>query len=277
MKIAILGCGYVGSAIARPWQRNGHQVTVTTTTEQKVTQLSEISHQVVILDGKDSSAIEDLIQDQDVVLFSVGAKTRELDIYRQTYLGTAQNLVTALQNNQTVKQVIYTGSYGILGDKQGAWTDETAPVAPANENGKVLVQTEEVILSASAPSRKVCVLRLAGIYGPGRELIKIFRRSAGTTRPGAGTDYSNWVHLEDIVNGIELARLKQLAGIYNLNSDEILETRVFFRRLFTAYNLPDFNWDTNAASNRSYNLKLSNQKIKDAGLNLTHPQIVFDL
>jgi len=277
MKITILGCGYVGSAVARLWQKNGHQVTVTTTTAEKVAQLSAIAHQVVIIDGKDSGAIADLIQDQDVVLFSVGARTRELDIYRQTYLGTATNLVTALQDNQTVKQVIYTSSYGILGDKKGAWTDETAPVAPANENGKILVETEKVLLSASSSERKVCVLRLAGIYGQGRELIKIFRRSAGTTRPGAGTDYSNWLHLEDIVNGIELARLKQLSGIYNLNSDEILETREFFHRLFETYNLPTITWDRSAASNRPYNLKLSNQKIKDAGLNLTHPQIVFDL
>ena len=192
-------------------------------------------------------------------------------------MGTARNLVTALENNQSVKQVIYTGSYGILGDKKGAWTDENAPVAPANENSKILVQTEEVLLSANSAKLKVCVLRLSGIYGPGRELIKIFRRSAGTTRPGKGTDYSNWVHLEDIVNGIELARLKQLVGIYHLNSDEILETREFFHRLFETYNLPPINWDTKVTSNRPYNLRLSNKKIKDAGLNLIYPQIIFDL
>ena len=275
MKITILGCGYVGSAAARLWKKNGHQVTVTTTTPEKVAQLSEIAHQVVILDGNDTNAIAKVVQDRDVVLFSVGA--RRGDNYRQTYFGTATNLVTALQDNQTVKQVIYTGSYGILGDKKGAWTDETAPVAPANENSKILSQTEEILLSANSAQLKVCVLRLAGIYGQGRELIKIFKRSAGTNRPGKGTDYSNWVHLEDIVNGIELARLKQLAGIYHLNSDEILETREFFRRLFEVYNLPLINWDTEVDSNRPYNLRLSNKKIKDAGLNLIHPQIVFDL
>ena len=277
MKITILGCGYVGSAVARLWQKNGHQVTVTTTTPEKVDQLSEIAQQVVILDGKDSNAVADIIQDRDVVLFSIGARTRDLDIYRQTYLGTATNLVTALQDNQTVKQVIYTGSYGILGDKKGAWTDETAPVAPANENSKILVQTEEVLLSANSAKLRVCVLRLAGIYGPGRELIKIFKKSAGTTRPGQGTDYSNWVNLEDIVNAIEFVRLKQLAGIYHLNSDEILETREFFRRLFESYNLEPINWNSELESNRPYNLRLSNKKIKDAGFNLTYPKIVFNL
>ncbi|MGK7896377.1 MAG: SDR family oxidoreductase [Xenococcus sp. (in: cyanobacteria)] len=277
MKITILGCGYVGSAVARFWHKNGHQVTVTTTTPEKATQLSAIAAKVVILEGKEQNKLADLIQDQDLVLLSIGARTRELDIYRQTYLGTATNLVTALKNNQTVKQVIYTGSYGILGNKQGAWTDENTPVAPANENSKILAQTEEVLLAANSAKLNICILRLAGIYGPGRELIKIFKKSAGTTRPGQGTDYSNWVHLEDIVNGIELARLKQLAGIYHLNSDEILEKREFFHRLFTTYNLPPIQWDSEAISNRPYNLRLSNKKIKDAGLNLIYPQIVFDL
>ena len=283
MKITILGCGYVGSAIARLWQKHGHQLTVTTTTPEKFAPLSEIAQQVVVFERKDRNvspsvaAIADIIQDQDVVLFSIGARTRELDIYRQTYLGTATNLVTALEKNQSVKQVIYTGSYGILGNKQGAWTEETAPVAPANDNSKILAQTEEVLLSANSAKLKVCVLRLAGIYGPGRELSKIFSRAAGTTRPGKGTDYSNWVHLEDIVNAIELARARELAGIYHLNSDQILETREFFRRLFATHNLPPIQWDIEAVSNRPYNLRLSNQKIKDAGLKLIYPQIVFDL
>ena len=277
MKITILGCGYVGSSVARLWQKQGHQVTATTRTAEKVAQLSDIAHKIVILDGKDSNAIADIIQDQDVILFSIGARTRDFDIYRQTYLGTATNLVTALQNNHTVKQVIYTGSYGILGDKKGAWTDETVSVAPANENSKILAQTEEILLSANSAKLKICILRLAGIYGPGRELINIFKKSAGTTRPGSGKDYSNWVHLEDIVNGIELVRLKQLAGIYNLNCDEPLETCEFFRRLFATHNLPAINWNPELESNRPYNLRLSNKKIKDAGLNLIYPQIIFDL
>ena len=275
MKITILGCGYVGSAVARLWHKNGHQVTVTTRTPEKVTQLSDIAHKVVILDGKDQNAIAKIIEHQDVVLFSIGAKRG--DDYRQTYLGTTTNLVAALANNNTVKHLIYTGSYGILGDQKGAWTDEAASVNPANENGVILSQTEEVLLSLNSSKLQVCILRLAGIYGPGRELIKIFQKLAGTTRPGTGKSYSNWVHLEDIVNAIELVRANQLYGIYNLNCDEILETGEFFRRLFETYNLPAINWDTEKVANRPYNLRLSNKKIKDAGLKLIYPQIAFDL
>ena len=274
MNILILGCGYVGSEVASFWQKKGHRVTVTTTTPEKVSKLSAISERVTLVEGNDLKAISNVIENCEVVLLSVGAKSR--DTYYQSYQEVATNLVTALRDNNTVKQVIYTGSYAVLGDKKGQWTDETASTNPVNDNGKILVATEETLLAARSEKLKVCILRLAGIYGKNRELIKIFRSWSGTTRPGKGDDYSNWIHLLDIVNGIELARDKQLDGIYNLAGDECLTTGEFLDRLFTTHNLPGITWDANQKSSRPYNTRLSNQKIKDAGMQFIYPQIVFD-
>ena len=184
-------------------------------------------------------------------------------------------MISAIQETPSVKQLIYTGSYAVLGDKQGKWTDETAAVAPVNEYGEILCQTEQALLSVPESEIKVCILRLGGIYGKGRELIKIFRSWAGTTRPGDGQDYTNWIHLDDILNGIEFARQKKLSGIYNLNSDEILSTGEFYNRLFATHNLPPITWDASQSSLRPYNTKLSNQKLKAAGFQLVHPQIIF--
>jgi nucleoside-diphosphate-sugar epimerase len=230
MKIAIAGCGYVGSAVARLWHEVGHEVTVTTTTPEKVSNLQEIAQRVVIVQGDDLNNLKEVVKDREIVVLSVGARNRAT--YRQTYLETAKNLVLALKEAPNVQQLIYTGSYAVLGDKQGAWVDEESPVTPANENGEILDQTEQTLLSAQNENLKVCILRLAGIYGPGRELIKIFRSWAGTTRPGDGKDYTNWIHLDDIVKAIDLASQKQLPGIYHLGSDEILPCREFFDRLF---------------------------------------------
>jgi nucleoside-diphosphate-sugar epimerase len=273
MNTLILGCGYVGSEVARLWHNDGHQVTVTTTTPEKVEKLSSIADRVAIVEGSNVNAIVEVIEAREVVLFSVGAKGR--DTYRQSYLETATNLVTALQNNHSVKQVIYTGSYAVLGDRKGAWTDETIPTNPVTDGGKILAETEAVLLAANSEKLKVCIFRLAGIYGEGRELIKIFRSWSGTTRPGAGDDYSNWIHLEDIVNAIAIARKNQLKGIYNLASDECLTTGEFFQRLFTTHNLPGITWDATKESTRPYNTRLSNQKIKNAGMKFLYPQIIF--
>jgi nucleoside-diphosphate-sugar epimerase len=284
MKITIIGCGYVGTAIAQRlafgeiakiWSKAGHHLTLTTTTPGKISQLSTIASEVVILQGNDRDTMTKVIEDREVILFTVGAKQRDPDTYRQAYLETANNLVAAVQQTNTVKQIIYTGTHAVLGNQQGQWVDEQCPYNPLNENGEILCQTEETILSAQNQQLNTCILRLEGIYGQGRELINIFRTWAGTTRPGNGQDYTNWVHLDDIVQAIALACQQQLQGIYNLSSDEPLTKQEFYHRLFTTHNLPPLNWDENLSSSPSFNVRLVNQKIKTAGLQLIHPQIEF--
>jgi nucleoside-diphosphate-sugar epimerase len=278
MKIAVIGCGYVGSAIARFWRESGHQVTVTTTSSAKVPELEKIANRVVVMKGNDLNAIEDVVAGQNVILLSIGARDRRIEVYREIYLETAKNLVKALDRSDSLEQLIYTSSYGILGDKKGEWVNEESPVAPNSEHSEILYETERVLATAQTENLKVCILRLAGIYGGGRELINIFKNASDTIRPGKGEDFTNWVHLEDIVNALELIRLKQLKGLYHLSSDEPLTKKEFFERLFAKHNLPSVRWtDENSNSSRSQNvnLRLSNQKIINAGFKLIHPQILF--
>ena len=269
MNITILGCGYVGKAVAQLWSKNGHNLTVTTTTPEKVAELEKFAQRVVVLKGDDLLGLKDVIAGQETILFSVGAKQRTVAGYEEAYLNTAKNLVTALENNSTVQQLIYTGSYGLYGDKKGAWIDESASIVPQSEHNQILAKTEQTLLKANL---SVCIFRLGGIYGPGREIIKIFRSWAGTTRPGIGDDASNWIHLDDIVAGLELARAKKLAGIYNLVNDVPLTKKQLLDKLFDKYDLAPIVWDDSADYTSPYNARLSNQKIKDAGLNLIHKE-----
>ena len=274
MRIAVIGCGYVGSAVANLWHRLGEDVTVTTTTPNKTEVLNTIASEVVVLDGNNLAGLKDLVTNKDVVLLSVGAKQRTLETYQQAYLATANNVMAAIRATGNVRQLIYTGSYGILGNQKNTIVDETAIPNPRSEFGEILAKTERVLLSS--PSEfKTCILRLSGIYGPGRELTKIYSRVAGTTRPGKGEDYTNWVHLDDIVGAIDFAKRKQLHGIYNLAS-EVMTTKEFFTKLFETHNLPNVIWDESQPSNRSYNMKLSSQKIKDTGYEFIHPKIEFN-
>ncbi|MGB3692255.1 MAG: SDR family oxidoreductase [Spirulinaceae cyanobacterium] len=269
MKITILGCGYVGKAVANKWNAAGHNLTVTTTTPEKVTELEKVAQKVVVLKGDDLPALTKLIADQETILFSIGAKKRTVAAYQEAYLNTAKNLVTALENSSTVKQLIYTGSYALYGDQKGEWIDETAPLVPENEYGQILAETEQVLLNTNLP---VCIFRLGGIYGPGREIIKIFRSLAGTTRPGTGEDAANWIHLDDIVSALELARAKKLAGIYNLVNDVPLTKKQLLDKICNKHDLAPVSWSNSPDYTSPYNARLSNQKIKDAGLKLIHQE-----
>ncbi|MEC4893437.1 MAG: SDR family oxidoreductase [Oscillatoria sp. PMC 1051.18] len=274
MKVAIIGCGYVGTEVARYWsQEKNLEVTVTTTTNSRVASLSNFASQVVVVCGNDREGLKSVVAGQDLVLLCVGAKNAAS--YEETYLGTAKTLVSVLPETPTVRQLIYTSSYSVFGDRNGAVVDESSPVKPANENGRILAETERVLLSAVTEKLKVCLFRLGGIYGPQREVVKIFSRVAGTTRPGSGDDATNWIHLDDIVAAIEFARLHQLEGIYHLVDDDKLTTGELINSVLAKHNFPPVNWDVNQKSLRPYNARVSNQKLKDAGFQLIHPQTEF--
>lgn len=272
-KALIIGCGYVGRAVAKLWREKGYFVTATTTTPEKVEFLKNFAQKVLLFKGNDLNTLQSLLEGQEVVLFSVGAKSA--DAYASTYLETAKTLVQALSNHPSIQQVIYTGSYAVYGNHQGQVVTEESQLLPANPNGEILVETEQVLLSASEENRRIAILRLGGIYGIGRELIKIFGRSAGSTRPGTGQETTNWIHLDDIIGAIDFVAQQQLSGIYNLVDDSHLPQQELLDRLFEVHNLPKVSWDANLESPRAYYAWVSNQKIKDAGYHLLHPQITF--
>ena len=272
MNVAIIGCGYVGTAVAHLWTQQSLDVTVTTTTPARLPELAAIAQRAVLLNGNDATAVRTLLDRQQVVLLCLGARNKS---YEETYLQTAKTLASVLPQCPSMRQLIYTSSYALYGNQQGNWVDETSPVAPASRNTEILAETERVLLNAAHGTLNVCIFRLAGIYGPGRTLARIFQRLAGTTQPGDGGNSSNWVHLDDIAGAIDFARQRGLQGIYNLANDRPLPRRELIEQVCAACNLPAVTWDPAQPSKRPYNVRVSNQKLKQAGYTFSHPEINF--
>ncbi|HEY9761173.1 MAG TPA: SDR family oxidoreductase [Trichocoleus sp.] len=272
-KVAIIGCGYVGKQVAQLWQQQGLIVTATTTRPERISELHLVASSVRVLRGTDQALLREALEGQSCVLVSVaGGRSAS---YEDTYLKTAQSLIAVLPDVPSVRQLIFTSTYSIYGNYSGDWVTEETPLKPATANAQVMAQTEQVFLSAAEENRKVCIFRLGGIYGPGRELAKIYSRAAGTTRPGTGEEGSNWIHLDDIVGAIAFAREHRLNGIYNLVQDEIPTVRELIERVCRSHDLPSVTWDASQPSDRPYNVRVSNQKLKAAGYRFVHP--TFDL
>ena len=267
VKAAIIGCGYVGTEVARLWQQQGVTVTATTTRSERVEQLRPLADRVQVLQGTDPGALQDCLVDQQVALVCVGSKRGAS--YEETYLGTAKTLAEVLPNTQ-VQQLIYTSTSSVYGQHHGAVVTEETPVNPITVNGEVIAKTEQTLLGLAGLN--VCVLRLGGIYGPGRTLAKIYSRAAGQTRPGSGGEWTNWVHRSDIVGAIEFARSHSLAGIYNVVQDEIPTVKQLIDAVCDRNNLTPVQWDPTQPSARSYSARVSNAKIKAAGYKFVHPR-----
>ncbi|MGB3641138.1 MAG: SDR family oxidoreductase [Rivularia sp. (in: cyanobacteria)] len=277
-KIAIIGCGYLGTAASRYWCQQGCSVTATTTRQERVTELEEIATKVVVMKGEDSQAVKSLLQDQDTVVLSIAPiSDRQVDAeaYRQTYIPTAKNLVAALKENNSVKQLIYLSSVSVYGNKNGEWVDETSPVDTQSEYNQVLCEAEQILLNGSREDVKVCILRMGGIYGEGRELIERFAKLAGKNIDGSGETFTSWIHLEDVIAAMDFVIQRRLSGIYNLVNDFNMTIRELSDEICKLGNLEKILWDDTKPSYRSLNARISNEKIKDAGYKLIHPKTII--
>jgi len=275
--IAILGCGYVGSALADYWEDRGHCITGTTTSRERIASLSATLSKVVLMRGDNVTAVQDLLQGQNTLVISAapsGSQEASEVAYEATYLATAKNLVKVLKQTPNLTQIVYLSSCSVYGDRQGSWVDETSSVSPLEHKSQVICESENIILQAANEHQKVCILRLGGIYGPGRELLNMFGDLAGMTIPGKGDRFINWVHRDDIIGAIDFIRCNELEGIYNLVDDSQMTVKEQVKLVCDRYNLPPVKWDSSKLSNRRKSLQVSNEKIKAAGYELIHPQLL---
>lgn len=114
----------------------------------------------------------------------------------------------------------YFSTVGVYGDFGGEWIDESAPTRPLNRRSAIRVEVEEQWRRfAAGRGVPLLILRLAGIYGPGRSAFDKLR--AGTARrivkPG---QVFNRIHVDDIGRMTALAAQRRLDGTFNLSDDE---------------------------------------------------------
>ncbi len=90
MKAAIIGCGYVGTAVAKCWRSQGFDLSVTTTRRSRIPELSQLANQVSVVVGTDASQLQAALSDRELVLLCVGL--RKGASYKDTYLETAKTI-----------------------------------------------------------------------------------------------------------------------------------------------------------------------------------------
>jgi nucleoside-diphosphate-sugar epimerase len=286
MNILIVGAAYTGFATAEYLKAKGHVITVTTTSERRVPELEAVADRVIVMKGSDRDKMREALPGQNIVLLTMaggmverdGEYVMDLDLYTDAYVGTAQSLVECIDAADSLKQIIFTGSWSAYGNAGGAdIVNEATPATPASPFAQVFVDTENLLFGVETPNRKVCVYRTGTIYGPQvgfvpRGLEAQTLPLAGQTVPFDGNAPAAIIHRDDVVRALEFAIDNKLSGIYNLIND-ITETKEsYFGRMVEAAGKEPINWIGAGTGPKS----LSNQKIKAAGFALGDPQAEHD-
>ena len=226
-RLFVAGAGYVGGAVVEAALAAGAGVVALTRNEARAGELRAAGAQVVVADLALSVWHEEVrAADFDFVLNCVSAGGGGLAGYQRSYVeGNASLVAWAERAGRAggggcgAGHLIYTGTTSVYGEAAGARVGEDAAAEGGGERGGLLREAERIV--ATWPGAWT-VLRLAGIYGPGRSHLLAQVRDGGGEVAGRAETHLNLIHRDDIVAAIlaTWARGAETAGrVFNVADD----------------------------------------------------------
>lgn len=266
----IVGCGYVGTALGQ-WLLQ--QKLATTVIGARRTSPDMPLPFPCLAAASDSPAFAKLLPAHpfDVVVYCAAAKASDPETYHRTYVRGAGALVSALQaHQQTPARLLFTSSTAVYTADDGRWVDETTPVAAPTAGGSgfratTMAQAEQLFLQSGWPA---VVLRLGGIYGPGRTsfLARVQRREVGLTDQPS---YPNRMHRDDCARALaHLGALPQPGAIYNGVDDAPADRNEVVRWLSAELGVAPARQDKAPAGAGK---RVSNARLRQSGYRCVYP------
>ena len=189
--VLIAGCGDIGGRMATQLLKNDWQV-------------YGLRRSIERLPAGVMGVAGDLFSEQcpaqwptgelDYVVYSAAATEHDEAGYQAAYVdGLKHTLSWLKQHGQKPKRLLFVSSSSVFAQKDGEWIDETSPAQATNYSGRIMLDAEQVALNSGIAAS---VVRLTGIYGPGREWM------LGQVRKGyrVAIDppmYGNRIHADD--------------------------------------------------------------------------------
>jgi nucleoside-diphosphate-sugar epimerase len=196
----IFGSGYLGGRVAQRWHKAGHEIVVVTRSRPRAEGFIHHGYGAIVADVTQPESLANL-PTADTVLFAVGFDRTAGGTIDDVYAGGLHNVLGALPAE--TGRVIYISTTGVYGPAAGEWVDETTPPDPRRDGGRASLAAEQA-LTAHPLGKNGILLRLAGIYGPGR-IPFLEKLRAGEPIPAPSAGYLNLIHVDDAASVIVAA------------------------------------------------------------------------
>ena len=202
MHLTIVGCGYVGLALAERLQPRRPQLrlTLTTTTSERLDQLRPLG----------GSRGDLRCHRPNVQLLERPATEHQRRLLPRAEgrpPSGCQRLPPHFRRELSLLEVAIATTAGTAADRLhgqllgvrrcrrvNGWMSKLFP-SQAVAMAMCLLESERLL--SGIGDRRICILRLGALYGPGRDLDRRLRGLAGQERPGSGASFSNWLHVAD--------------------------------------------------------------------------------
>ena len=224
--IVILGCGYVGTRIARAALAEGRPVRVCARSTGRLTPLGALGAQVKYLDGGVPKGFT-------AALNGMAGATVIYSIPPVTSLPPGQAMRAALQAAYGFGAACFihfssAGLYGAQPDDD-VWIDEDTPLALDDTPMSNVRSDEDTILSSSFETLRTVILRLAPVYGPGRGVRERLRRNEYKILDD-GQHAISRIHVDDVVRVVSAAEQRAPARALYLVADDAPTTQGEYAR-----------------------------------------------
>ena len=216
MNLFVFGLGYSALNFVLKHQQDFANVAGTVTDPDKKTQLIEAGIEAYVFSQKEADPeIVDALARADILLVS----TPPGDTGDPVLMKYALPLIRA----KSIRKIIYLSTVGVYGDRGGAWVDETTLPMTTNPRSLMRLAVENLWRAlVREGDRSLYVLRLSGIYGPGRNALVQLRNGTAKRLVKPGQVF-NRIHVEDITQAIALCCQREAGTedlLFNITDNE---------------------------------------------------------
>jgi nucleoside-diphosphate-sugar epimerase len=230
--VLIVGCGYVGARLAKGLAAD-FDVSALVRSPDSARALAEHGVRSVALDFdrvRATACIPERLDQESIVYLTPPPPLGESDLRLDRFLQLA---------SVPPKSFVYVSTTGVYGDAGGELVDESTPVSPRTDRARRRVSAEEMtrVWCTERRVRRV-VLRVPGIYGPGRLPLERLRKGDAVVREEEA-GIGNRIHVEDLVAAcIAAIGNPEARGVYNVTDGNSVSATTFTRTLAELANLP---------------------------------------
>lgn len=229
--VLILGCGDVGRRVARCCQAAGAPVTGLVRSPQSAAQLRELGIGVLEVD-LDLPMPPLPCAGTELYYFAPPPPSGDRDPRMAAVLA-------ALERNGLPRRIVYISTSAVYGDCGGAWIDEDAPLRPDTSRGLRRLDAERQLQAWSERTGiPVVILRVPGIYGPGRLPLERLRKGLPLLHEDQ-CPYTNRIHADDLAAICLAAMVRGVPGTaYNVSDGHPSNMVDYFNRIADRAGLP---------------------------------------
>lgn len=262
----VVGCGYLGLRVARLWRNAGAGVCAVTRSADRARALAAEGLDPLVGDVTAPDGLPALPA-VDTLFWAVGFDRASGASYRDVHVAGLGRVLDAIPG---APRVVFASSTGVWGTEDGSVVDETTPVHPTREAGRVLLEAED-LLHARVGDRGTA-LRFAGLYGPGR-LPRLDDLKAGRPIAADPDSWLNLVHVDDAARiVVAVAAAPHAHQLYVVSDGHPVRRRDWYAHLAARTGSPPPSFDTAAERTRGADKRVDPSLLfRDIPLTLAYP------